>query len=60
MKLVFYDIIEEVVAAQRFPALALLVGARKCHETCVSVTFYEILGGLLLTAVTGTLLPPAR
>jgi hypothetical protein len=34
MKLAFHDIIAKVIAAQRFPALALLVLARKCHETC--------------------------
>jgi hypothetical protein len=44
---IFYDIIEKVIAAQQFPALALLVDARKCHETCGFVTFCEILGGLL-------------
>jgi hypothetical protein len=44
MKLYFYDIITEVIAAQRFPALALLALARKCHETCGYVTFCEILG----------------
>jgi len=46
MKLVFYDIIAEVIAAQRFVALALLALARKCHEMCGYVTFCEILGGL--------------
>jgi hypothetical protein len=30
----FYDIIAEAIAAQRFPALALLALARKCHEMC--------------------------
>jgi hypothetical protein len=55
-----YDSIAKVIAAQRFPALAALALARKCHEMCGCITFYEILGGLLLTAVTGTLLPPAR
>jgi hypothetical protein len=38
----FYDIIAKVIAAQRFPALALLVGAQKCHEMCGCVTFCEI------------------
>ena len=42
MKLAFHDIIAKVIAAQRFPALALLVGAQKCHEMCGCVTFYEI------------------
>ena len=42
----FYDIIAEVIAAQRFPTLALLALARKCHETCGYVTFCEISGGL--------------
>ena len=46
MKLYFYDIITEVIAAQRFPALALLALARKCHEMCGYVTFCEISGGL--------------
>jgi hypothetical protein len=45
MKLIFYDIIAKVVAAQRFLALALLALGRKCHEMCGCVTFYEILGG---------------
>jgi hypothetical protein len=40
----FYDIIAEAIAVQRFPALALLALARKCHETCGYVTFYEIFG----------------
>ena len=38
----FYDIIAKVIAAQRFPVLALLALARKCHETCGCVTFREI------------------
>jgi hypothetical protein len=46
---IFYDIIAKVIAAQRFPALALLVDARKCHEMCGCVTFYDILGGLFLS-----------
>jgi hypothetical protein len=33
MKLVFYDIIEEVIATQRFSMSALFALARKCHET---------------------------
>jgi hypothetical protein len=41
---VFYDIIAEAIAAQRFPALAVLALARKCHEMCGYVTFYEIFG----------------
>jgi hypothetical protein len=47
MKLAFHDIIAKVIAAQRFPALAPLALARKCHEMCGYVTFREILGGLL-------------
>jgi len=46
MKLAFHDIIAKVIAAQRFPALALLALARKCHEMCGCITFYDILGGL--------------
>jgi hypothetical protein len=42
MKYMIYDIIAEVIAAQRFSALALLALARKCHETCGYVTFCEI------------------
>jgi hypothetical protein len=42
---IFYDIIAKIIAAQRFPALALLALARKCHETCGCVTFYEICVG---------------
>jgi hypothetical protein len=45
MKCLFYDIIAETIATQRFPALALLALARKCHETCGCVTFCEISGG---------------
>jgi hypothetical protein len=41
-----YDIIAEAIAAQRFPALALLAIGRKCHVMCGYVTFYDILGGL--------------
>jgi hypothetical protein len=44
MKLVFYDIIAKVIAAQRFPALAFSALARKCHEMCGYVTFCEIFG----------------
>ena len=44
MKLIFYDIIAKVVAAQRFLALELLALGRKCHEMCGYVTFYEICG----------------
>jgi hypothetical protein len=44
MNVIFYDIIAKVIAAQRFPALALLALARKCHEMCGYVTFREILG----------------
>jgi hypothetical protein len=44
-----YDIITEVIAAQRVSALAPLVDARKCHEMCGYVTFYDILGGLFLS-----------
>jgi hypothetical protein len=40
----FYDIIAEVIAAQRFPAWMLLVDARKCHEMCGYITFREIFG----------------
>jgi hypothetical protein len=42
MKLYFYDIIAEVIAAQRFLALALLALGRKCHEMCGYVTFCDI------------------
>jgi hypothetical protein len=45
MKLAFHDTIAKVIAAQRFPAWAVLVLARKCHETCGYVTFYEICVG---------------
>jgi hypothetical protein len=38
----FYDIIAKVIAAQRFPALALLALDRKCHEMCGCVTFHDI------------------
>jgi hypothetical protein len=41
----FYDIIAKVIAAQRFVALALLLGFGKCHETCGCVTFCEICEG---------------
>jgi hypothetical protein len=41
----FYDIIANVIAAQRFVALALSALARKCHETYGYVTFYEICVG---------------
>jgi hypothetical protein len=34
MKHTIYDIIEKAIAAQRFPALALLALARKCHKMC--------------------------
>jgi hypothetical protein len=37
-----YDIIAKVIAAQRFAAWAVLVLARKCHETCGCVTFCDI------------------
>jgi predicted aminopeptidase len=39
---VFYDIIAEVIAAQRFVAPVLLLAFGKCHETCGCVTFREI------------------
>jgi hypothetical protein len=42
MFLYFYDIIAEAIAAQCFPALALLVLAPKCHKTCGCVTFCDI------------------
>jgi hypothetical protein len=34
MKVALRDIIAEVIAAQRFSALALLAIAEKCHEMC--------------------------
>jgi hypothetical protein len=44
---IFYDIIAEAIAAQRFSALALLALGRKCHETCGCVTFCDICEGCL-------------
>jgi hypothetical protein len=41
---IIYDIITEVIAAQRFLASALSALAWKCHETCGYVTFYDIFG----------------
>jgi hypothetical protein len=41
----FYDIIAEIIAAQRFLTLVLLVLARKCHEMYGCVTFYDICEG---------------
>jgi hypothetical protein len=45
MNATFYDIITEVIAAQRFVALALLALARKCHEMCGCVMFRQICEG---------------
>jgi hypothetical protein len=47
MFLLFYDIIEKAIAAQRFPALALLALARKCHEMRGCVTFHDICEGYI-------------
>jgi len=38
----FYDILAEVIAAQRFPVWVLLVAFGKCHERCGYITFREI------------------
>jgi len=59
----FYDIIAKVIAAQRFPALALLALGRKCHEMCVYVTFCEICEDcitLLLSATPHSITSSAR
>jgi len=45
MFLLFYDIVAEVIAAQRSAASALLVAFGKCHERCGCVTFREIYKG---------------
>jgi hypothetical protein len=42
---VFYDIIAKAIAAQCFLTLVLLALARKCHEMCGCVTFYDICEG---------------
>ena len=63
MKLAFHDIIAKVIAAQRFLALALLVDARKCHETCGCITFCDICEGcitLLLSATSHSITSSAR
>src|ERR1035437_8773313 len=43
----FYDIIAETIATQRFPACAVLALARKCHEMCGYVTFRDICEGCI-------------
>jgi len=43
MKVTISYIIAKASAAQRFPTLALLVGARQCHKMCGYVAFRDII-----------------